>query len=78
MTRRSFKDLIDLVGEDQVKRRQNDLLGVVEDPLIEGLGREATYRVAQLFGDRILHGFLDLDEPTLDSFSHGYRLFEKE
>jgi len=42
----SFKNLIDFVGEDKVKRGQNDLLWVVEDPLIEGLGREATYRVA--------------------------------
>jgi hypothetical protein len=61
-----------------VKRGQDDLLGVVEDPLVEGLGREATHRVAELLRDRILHGSLDLYEPSLDSFSHGYRLFEKE
>ena len=42
----SFKNLIDLVGEDKVKRGQDDLLRVVEDPLIEGLGREAAHRVA--------------------------------
>ena len=72
----SMQDLIDLVGEDKVKSGQNDLLWVVEDPLIKGLGREATHRVAELLRDCILHGSLDLYEPSLDFFSHGYRQFE--
>jgi len=74
----TFEDLVDLMGEYQVQCSQNDLLRIVQDPFVEGFGREATHSIAKHLRDRILHCFFNLDEPLLNSINHRDWFFEKE
>jgi len=53
-----IKELVDLVGQDEVHCRQDGLQGVVEDPLVQGLLREGSHRLGDQRTQRLLHGDL--------------------
>jgi len=53
-----IEELVDLVGQDEVHRRQDRLQGVVQDPLVEGLLREGGHRLRDKRAQGLLHGDL--------------------